>query len=213
MIQKKSKYTFSFTGASALMAETLVIAEQFFLLKDWDKVKDAVQDNNLINKIKKSTLKRKFQEIKKRLELLTTDQLALLIHGSPEEAKAMLLLSLLKTYSFFKDFVIEVIRSKYLLYVNTLTESDYTSFFNSKALTHTELNSITEQTANKVKQVLFRMLEQVGIINSVKDGIIIKPFLSDDAITVIINDDASWLSGFLFADVEIRTIKKSSVHG
>ena len=210
---RKRRYTFSFTGASALLAETMVIAEQYYLVQDWDKIKVIIQENNLINKIKQSTLKRKFQEIKKRLQLLTADQLALLINGSPEEAKAMLLLSLLKTYSFFKDFVIEVIRSKYLLYVNILTESDYISFFNSKALTHTELNSISEQTANKVKQVLFRMLEQVGIINSAKDGIIIKPFLSDDAIAVIINDNASWLSGFLFADVEIKTVKKSSVHG
>ena len=212
MVQKE-KYTFSFIGASALMAETLVVAEQFFLLKDWDKVKNAILEDNLINKTKKSTSKRKFQEIKKRLELLTIDQLSLLVHGSPEEAKSMLLLSLLKTYSFFKDFIIEVIRSKYYLYTNALIESDYTSFFNSKALTHSELNLINEKTARKVKQVLYRMLDQVGIINSVKDCIIIKPFLSDDAITVIINDDASLLSGFLFADVEIRTIKKSSVHG
>ena len=52
------------------------------------------------------------------------------------------------------------------------------------------------------------MLEQVGLINSAKDGIIIKPFLSDDSIKAILNDDATLLAGFLCSDAEIKTLKK-----
>jgi hypothetical protein len=212
MVTKK-KYTFSFTGASALPAETLVIAEEYIRLQDWEKVKVSVHDNNLMNKTKQRTSKTIYFEIKKRLELLTNEQLNLLVSGSPDESKAMVLLSLLKTYSFFKDFVIEVIRAKFLLYNNKIASSDYTSFFNAKAITNNELNTITEKTTNKVKQVLFKMLEQVGLINSAKDGIIIKPFLSDNAIRIILHDDASLFAGFLCSDAEIRTLKKSTVHG
>jgi hypothetical protein len=207
------KYTFSFTGASALSAETLIIAEEYVRLQDWEKVKVSVQENNLLNKTKQNTSKRMYHELKKRIELLTNEQLNLLVNGSPDESKVMLLLSLLKAYSFFYDFVIEVIRTKYLLYNNIIVPSDYKSFFNTKAITHNELNTITEKTTNKVKQVLFKMLEQVGLINSFKDGIIIKPFLSDDSIKAILNDDASLLAGFLCSDAEIKTLKKSTVHG
>ena len=202
----KSKYTFSFTGASALPAETLVIAEEHVRLQDWEKVKVSVQENNLMNKTKQNTSKRMYHELKKRLELLTNEQLNLLVNGSPDESKAM-------AYAFFKDFVIEVIRTKYLLYNNIIVSSDYSSFFNTKAITHNELNTITEKTTNKVKQVLFKMLEQVGLINSAKDGIIIKPFLSDDSIKAILNDDATLLAGFLCSDAEIKTLKKIPVHG
>ena len=212
MVTKK-KYSFSFTGASALPAETLVIAEEYILLQDWEKVKVSVQENNLMNKTKQNTSKRMYFEIKKRLELLTSEKLNLLVSGSPDESKAMVLLSLLKAYSFFKDFVIEVIRAKFLLYNNNIVASDYTSFFNAKAITNDELNTITEKTTNKVKQVLFKMLEQVGLINSAKEGMIIKPFLSDDAIRIILNDDASLFAGFLCSDAEIRSLKKSTVHG
>lgn len=212
MVSKK-KYSFSFTGASALLAETLVIAEEFERLNDWEKVNESVQKNNLMNKTKQSTSKRMFHEIKKRLEFLTGEQLNLLIKGSPDESKAMVLLSLLKAYSFFYDFVIEVIRAKYLLYNNNIIASDYTSFFNAKAITNNELNTITDKTTNKVKQVLFKMLEQVGLINSAKGGLIIKPFLSDDSIKVILNDDTSLFAGFLCSDAEIKTFKKSLVHG
>ena len=212
MVTKK-KYSFSFTGASALPAETLVIAEEYIRLQDWERVKVSVQENNLMNKTKQSTSKTIYFEIKKRLELLTNEQLNLLVSGSPDESKAMVLLSLLKAYAFFKDFVIEVIRAKFLLYNNNITSSDYTSFFNAKAITNNELNIITEKTTNKVKQVLLKMLEQVGLINSAKEGMIIKPFLSDDAIRTILNDDASLFAGFLCSDAEIRLLKKSTVHG
>lgn len=212
MVTKK-KYSFSFTGASAVLAETLIVAEEYVRLQDWEKVKVSVQENNLMNKTKQNTSKRMYHELKKRLELLTNEQLNLIVSGSPNECKAMVLLSLIKAYSFFKDFLIEVIRTKYLLYNNIIFSSDYTIFYNTKAITHNELNTITEKTTNKVKQVLFKMLEQVGLINSAKDGIIIKPFLSDDSIKAILNDDATLLAGFLYSDAEIKTLKKISVHG
>lgn len=75
----KSKYVFSFTGASALIAETLVIAEEYNRLKDWKAVEKSLLDNNLLNKVKHVTFKREFSEIKKRLSHLTNDQLQLMI--------------------------------------------------------------------------------------------------------------------------------------
>jgi adenylate kinase family enzyme len=200
----KNRYSFSFTGASALISETLVVAEEYIRLGDWQKVKVSVHENNLMSKTKQNTSNRIYNELKKRLEQLTTEQLNLLVDGSPDESKAIILLSLLKTYAFFNDFVIEIIRNKYLLFNNILLESDYSSFFNSKAVTYNELNEITDKTAYKVKQVLFKMLEQVGLINSLKEGIITKPFLSDEVIVSIINDDPSFLVGFLYSDAEIN---------
>jgi hypothetical protein len=209
----KNKYSFSFTGASAIMADTLIIAEEYIRLDDWQKVKVSIQKNNLMSKTKQNTSNRMYHEFKKRLEHLTPSQLTLLVNGSPDESKAMILLSLLKTYSFFSDFVVEVVRSKYLLFNNHLIESDYLSFFNSKVLTNEELNEITEKTKSKVKQVMFKMLEQVGLINSAKEGLIIKPFLSDEVIDSIVNDNSALLSGFLYSDAEIKSIKQLIKHG
>ena len=58
------KYTFSFTGASVLIAETLAIAEEYNRLNDWRAVEKSLLDNNLLNKIKQATFKREFSEIK-----------------------------------------------------------------------------------------------------------------------------------------------------
>ena len=86
----KVKYIFSFTGASALIAETLVIAEEYDRLKDWKAVEKSLTDNNLLNKVKQATFKREFSEIKKRLSLLTEGQLQLMIQGNLEDAKAII---------------------------------------------------------------------------------------------------------------------------
>lgn len=206
------KYTFSFTGASALIAETLVIAEEYNRLKDWKAVEKSLLDNNLLNKVKQATFKREFSEIKKRLSLLTQDQLQLMIHGSLDDAKAMILLSLIKAYTFLRDFIVEVIRNKYLLFDTVISDIDYIRFVNTKSLSHNELNAITEVTAKKVKQVVFKLLEQVGLITQARNGSILKPILNGKVIDVIIDDDPALLSAFLFSNEEIKTLLQKLKH-
>jgi hypothetical protein len=202
------KYIFSFTGASALIPETIAIAQEYKRLADWDEVKKTVSDQNLLNKVKQATFTREFREIKKRIVLLTDEQLDLLIHGSPDDIKAMVFVSLLKTYSFLFDFVVEVIRSKYLLFDNGMMDSDFTRFINAKSLTHIELEELSVLTAKKVKQVLFTLLLQVGLISERNDGLIIKPYISDESINVILKDQPALLACFLFSDADIRSVIK-----
>jgi hypothetical protein len=211
-VVNKTKYTFSFTGASALIAETLVIAEEYNRLKDWKAVEKSLLDNNLLNKVKQSTFKREFSEIKKRLSLLTQDQLLLMIQGSLDDAKSMILLSLVKTYSFLRDFIVEVVRNKYLLFDSIVSETDYIRFVNAKSLSHNELNAITEVTAKKVKQVVFKLLEQVGLITKAKNGSILKPILNSKVIDVIVDDDPALLNVFLFSNEEIKSLLQKLKH-
>lgn len=199
-----NKYSFSFTGAAAMISETLVVAEEYNRLNDWILVEKSLIENNLLNKVKQATFKREFREIKKRLSLLTYDQLQIMIHGGLDDAKAMILLSLVKTYSFFKDFIVEILSNKYLLYDYVLTETDYTKFFNTKSLSHVELNEITEATSNKVKQRVFTLLEQVGLITQTENGIILRPILSKETLNAILKEDPALLSSFLFSKEEIK---------
>ena len=208
----KKIYTFSFTGASALIVETLVVAEELSRLQDWKATEASLVRHNLLNKVKAATFKREFQEIKKRLALLSSKQLEVLVQGDLEEAKAIVLLSLAKTYAIFRDFVIEVVRYKYLLFDRMLSESDYTRFYNTKSLEHPELEALSEATTKKVKQRMFTLLEQVGLISQTKDGIIQKPFLSTQVVEAIIEDDPALLSIFLCSAEEVRMMMQNLNH-
>jgi Putative inner membrane protein (DUF1819) len=195
------------TGASALITETLVVAEEYHRLYDWNLVKESLTTNNLLNKIKQSTFNREFAEIKKRISNLSHQQIELMVSGDLDEAKSMILLSILKSYDFFNDFVVEVLSHKFQLFDRFIEDSDYSRFINYKNINHPELLTITPETASKVKQVIFKILEQLGIFTSAKNGTIIKPMLSAKSIEVIINDDPNLLSGFLYSHEEIKNIK------
>jgi len=200
---KIKKYNFSLTGASAMITETLIIAKEYDRLKDWKEVENSIKENNLLMKIKDSTFKREFAEIKKRLLTLNHEQLDLLINGDLDETKAIIFLSLVKTYTFFFDFINEVIRNKYLMFDYIVSVSDYIKFFNTKSLSHDELNNISDKTSKKVKQVIFKLMEQVGIITNIKNGSIIKPMISDAVIEAIIKDNSEYLSVFFYQKEEI----------
>lgn len=211
MVDKK-KYIFSFTGASALISETMVIAEEFNRLKDWKDVQKSLLENNSLNKVKQSTFKREFSEIKKRLSLLTQDQLQLLVKGSFDESKSMILLSLSKTYAFLNDFIIEVLRNKYILYDKELSEIDYNRFIASKSLLHSELTEISDVTAKKVKQVIFKLLDQTGLIAKANNWTILKPILSNASLKVIIKENPKLLSAFLYSNEEIKDLLKKEIN-
>ena len=199
------------TGASALITETLVVAEEYHRLSDWTLVKESLISNNLLNKIKHSTFNREFAEIKKRINNLSQQQIELMVSGDMDEAKSMIFLSIIKSYDFFKDFMIEVLSHKFQLFDRFLADSDYNRFINYKNINHPELLTITPETASKVKQVIFRILEQLGILTSAKNGTIIKPMLSSKSIEVIVNDDANLLAGFLYSNEEIKNFKSVSI--
>ena len=205
MISTK-KYSFSLTGASALIPETLIIAEEYLKVNDWNQVQILLSENNHLNKIKHDTFKREFSEIKKRLSLLTPMQLQLINQDVYEDAKTMIFLAIIKTYPFVYDFIVEVILNKFLVSDRTLLDSDYKRFVESKILQHPELENITEKTSKKVKQVVFKILEQVGLITNIKNGFILKPFLSNQAIKAILIDDPIFLSAFLFSNDEIKVL-------
>ena len=60
-----------------------------------------------------------------------------------------------------------------------LTETDYISFIRRKEINHDELANLTDQTQAKVKQVIFKILEQAGIIDNVEDKEIQLQILGD----------------------------------
>jgi hypothetical protein len=205
-MNQNTKYNFSLTGASALIAETIIIAEEYDSLKDWKSVERSIMQSNSLNKVKQATFKREFSEIKKRLSLLTENQMQLLVQGSLDDAKAIILLSLVKAYSFLRDFIVEVIRNKYLLFDRVISEIDYIKFVNTKSISHNELNTITEVTAKKVKQVIFKLLEQVSLITQAKNGSILKPILNTKVIDAIVDDDPALLNVFLYSNEEIKSL-------
>lgn len=183
------------------------------------KVATAVQDDDLsdLNIVKESgvvfgsvksrTTDREFREIRKRLEKLTNQQKGILIHGDLNSQKQIAFLAACKHYAFIRDFSIDVVRDKVLVFDYQLHESDYNSFINNKILIHPELEEFSESTKKKAKQVMYRILEQAGIINNAVEKTILPQILQQDVITAIAKDDPAWLKIFMMSDKDIKQLK------
>ncbi len=203
-----AKYILSYTTASLSAYESEVIAGLYLDAEDWLIVRESVLDDNALQKGTLVGRRKLFNELKKRLETLTPKQLAFYTDASSADAKNLTMLSCFKLYQFIYDFSVEVMRQKLLLFDFQVLNSNYESFYDSKAVSFENLNTVSEATQKKLKQVMFKMFEQAGFIDSVKTKNIQKPYLSEELIRLIVQDDPKYLSAFLYSDNEINELTK-----
>lgn len=191
------KYNFSFTAGSLRFRELEKVIKHL----------DAGEELNFVEDFgggKSSTGKRVFDEIKKRYSNLTEGQRQLYLKSDSQTQRQLAFLAVCKSYFFIRDFVVEVIRDKALIFDYELSEGEYLSFFRRKQEHHEEMDALSEETVYKVKQVTFKFLEQAGIINNIKEKQIQPQFLFDDIKRVIVQDNPQWLKVFLLSDLDIE---------
>ena len=153
---------------------------------------------------KESTGKKFYNEISKRLEMLTPRQKAILVEGDIITRRQIAFLSMCKRHHFIRDFVVEVLREKYLVYDYQLTAGEYTSFFRRKVELHPDMYKLKESSIKKIQQVTLKILEQAGLIDDIKKGNIEPQILDDKVVEAITEDDPELLKIFLMSDVDIE---------
>jgi len=202
-------YSLSFTAASLMFFETEQVVHLFLEHNDWQLVAQLVVDDNIMQKGTVSTRKREFAEIKKRLIGLSTEEMEFMVSCTTDELKLYCLYLCAKTYRLIFEFISEVVRDKYLMFDYAIFDSDYSKFIEAKTASSEKLQSITEKTQYKIKQVIFRILEQSTLIDSTKTRNVQKPYISDELQLIIARYNSKYLSCFLYADGEIAMIREN----
>lgn len=198
-MKSKKKYRFSFTATSLRTLEFVEVAK-------WEDFDDTTELELSIGNGKSNTGKRMLSELVRWRDVLTPDQLELLINGSRETQNKIAFLAVCKCYDFIREFVIEVVREKFMFYDYVISDGDYLTFFRSKSYQFEELEDLTDLTQAKIKQVIFKMLEQAGIIDSVITRNILPQILDDKLIKVISSEDKEYLKFFLYSDSDIELL-------
>ncbi len=200
------KYKFSFTAAGSLIAETLTIARYQYQCKDWVITKREVIEQNLLLKDKKATALRQYSEIELRLKTLTKNEIILLCTGSMEDVKAMIWLSIIKTYSFIEDLFTSTVLVNYKDHKPFISDGDYVLFWESVKNTSNEIQSLSDSSTKKIKQVVFKMLFDLGFIDSTKTRRITRPSLTVATEITLAQDSPNLLKLFLYEQLEIKQI-------
>ena len=174
MNSQQYKYRFSFTAASLQVPVMILLSQK--LVSEGLSLDQLKADD--LQKGRAKTNLREFSEIRLRLNTLTTDELEVLAYSNSDEQKHICLISFARTYKYFYDFIEEVVLEKISLFDFKLSDMDYNVFFSKKSIDHIELEKLTTLTQNKLRQVIFKVMEQGGLIDNTKDRNIQIPQLS-----------------------------------
>ena len=195
------KYSFSFTTSSLRLNEMILVAIANAEKREIDYINELGGGNS-------KTGRKMLSEFEKRISNLTPRQTDILVNGDFLSQKQIAFLSISKTYLFIRDFVVEVLREKILVFDYQITEGDYISFYRRKLDLHPEMDTLTDITQKKIKQVTFKILEQAGIIDSIKSKVI-QPQIIDRKVTdAIVSDNPNWLKVLFISDMDITSMRK-----
>jgi len=198
---KNSSYSFSFLTASMNIHEMVKVAQSIVEEREIDAT-------NELGNGKQNTGKKKLQEYSNRINTLTQQQLYILANGNLNSQQQIAYLSICKSYGFIRDFVVEVLRDKLLLFDYQLEDSDYLSFYRRKAELYPRMESFTENSKKKIRQITLRILAEADIIDSTSNKMI-KIQIVDPAVErVILDDNPNWLKVFLKSDLDIQSYQE-----
>lgn len=190
----QKKYKVSFTTGGLFYHEAIKAAELYSQERDWEKVRVKILNQNLLKTRTESSRIRTTRELLQRLKTLTMEQLSLLIVGTRQEQNQILWLGVCKQYPFVYDFTLEVLCEKFLRLDFKLTYADFDQFYNQKAEWDEGLDRLTISTRKKLRQVLFRILQDAEIITPAHE--IRSAILSPEIVNVIRTDNSAFLHIF-----------------
>ena len=159
-------YSMSFTTGGLFQQESVEFSRLYLEIRDWDKLSDQVAKQNLLQVRTQSSSKRIARELISRLKLLSEPELQGLIAASGRDQGYILWVAICRRYQFIADFTKEVICAHYIRLQTDMQHADFDTFFDSKAEWHPELDRLSDSTRLKLRQVLFRILREAGILSN-----------------------------------------------
>ncbi|MET4001231.1 DUF1819 family protein [Marinobacterium sp. MBR-109] len=150
---------------TALLRETVLVAQQFSDLKDWARVKQVVIDDNVLQTRASRTSSIIYNEVHKRLKLLSEAQVEVIVQDHTQDVRQLVWIAICKQYPFIGEFSLEVLASASASRRYEITYDDYGYFFNAKAEWHPELEKVSDKTRSNARQMLFQMMRQCELLN------------------------------------------------
>lgn len=163
---ERTPYALSFTSGALLSREALVAAPIYLREHDWSRVREVIEEANLLQSRTRSSEVRLAREVTQRLSVLSDDEVALLVDGVPSERGHLMWAAACRRYDLIGEFAEEVLRERFLLLIPSLGYDEFDSFIRGKALWHDEISDLKDSTLRKLRANVFRMLIEAGLLTT-----------------------------------------------
>ncbi len=160
----RTRYALSFTSGTLLMQEAAVVAPIYLEMRDWSATRARVVERNLLQTRAGRSNTRMLGELLPRLQVLTDAELDVVAEGTSTERGHLLWVAACRRYRLIGEFAEEVIRERFLTLTDTVSYEEFDAFYRGKALWHEELDAISPRSYQKLRQVLFKMMMEAGLL-------------------------------------------------
>jgi hypothetical protein len=156
----------SFSTGGLLLNESVELARLHREEETWIDTIARALENGTNSLPKASSQRRTLREIANRISTLTWEELDFFVgDASRTDQQALLWLATCRAYRFIREFALEVIRERYLSYQLDLPHQTFDVLFDAKAEWHDSLASLSTSTRLKLRQTMFRMLREAGVVS------------------------------------------------
>lgn len=184
------RYSLSFTVGGLFEREAEVLARVYAEHPDWSTIRRIALDENLLQTRTRSTGVRMVRETLKRLAVLSDDELRALPDLTASERSHVMWAAACRQSAFIGEFAEEVLRERFLMLAGTLGYEDFDAFVRQKALWHEELVELKPRTYVRLRQIVFRMMTDAGLLS--KDGLIQTAMLSPRVAALLPSTDVQF---------------------
>jgi hypothetical protein len=162
----KQPYKMSFTSGGLFLTESVTVAGMHRSGEDWKDTLERALQEGAISLPKAASNRRTLREIVNRLMTLNDDEVRFLIEeAGRQEQQYLLWVATCRAYRFVREYAVEVICDRFLAYQLDLPLESFDIFFEAKADWDDGLASISDSTRNKLRQILFRMMREAGVVS------------------------------------------------
>lgn len=163
----QKKYQMSFGVGGLLLNESLAVAGLHVDGEPWENTMLHAMDQGATSLPKAASNRRTLREIANRLQTLSVEERRFLLDEADRtDQQALLWLTACRAYRFVREFALEVIRERHLSYQVDLPLESFDILLNAKAEWDEGLANLSSSTRKKLRQVLFRIMREAGIITS-----------------------------------------------
>lgn len=165
------RYVLSFTACPMRRPECVTLARSYHELGDWKAVRSAIERDDILMIRSESSRKRIGLELVKRLRNLSDDELSQLAScGDSEQQTALVWISICRAYEFICDFLNDVVAVRWRDGLGNLPQGAYENYVEEASALHPELATLKDGTKKRLRNQLFQMLREAGIID--KDDVL-----------------------------------------
>lgn len=157
----------SFSVGGLLLNESVAVARLHVEGEPWAQTMLRAMDAGATTLPKTASNRRTLREIVNRLLTLSTEERRFLLDEADRtDQQALLWLAACRAYRLVHEFALDVIYERHLSYQADLPLESFDIFYETKAEWNEDLASLSMSTRKKLRQVLFRIMREAGVITA-----------------------------------------------